>query len=417
MLRVWQEDAFAAAVLSSELDQSRLSAADRGLATEITYGVLRTEAYLRARLGRFTKVERAKPAVLVHLLIGAYQLDFLDRIPPHAAVSEAVQEARAEGKHAAGFVNAVLRKVASDPSGRLAREEAIWTSAPAWLRKRLLRDFGEAEARALVVPSDAAALTLRLRPGRALPADLAVSPTWLPGAFRFDAGGDPRRHPAFERGDFVVQELGSQAVAACAGARPNLSVLDACAGRGQKTACLLDAGASVVATDLHEHKLRALETELMRLGLSVETRVHDWTTPPPPELAGRFDVVLLDAPCTGTGTLRRRPEILRRLEPGSAARLSELQRTLVQNAAQALRPGGILVFATCSVLSEEGEDAVRSIPELSAVELNAVALPWVPPQASAGSSTVRLLPSRTGSDGYFVAALARGSICSACPST
>lgn len=403
LLRVSQDQAYAAAALSQALGESDLPASERGLSTELCYGVLRAEPYLRRRLERHTDLRRTDAELGLILCLGAYQLEFLDRVPSHAAVSECVELARSVGTWATGFVNAVLRKVATDAEGRLPREQAIWSSVPAWLRKRLERDVGEAEARGLLVPAEAPRPDLRLRPGRPRPG-LELEDTLLVSSHRFVGGGDPRRHPGFAAGDFVLQELGSQLVAALTAAKPGERVLDACAGRGQKTACLLDAGADVLATDLHEHKLRALSGELDRLGLAAQARVIDFTQPPPDDLVGAFDVVLLDAPCTGTGTLRRRPEILRRLAPESPAQLAELQLRLLRQTALCLKPGGRLIYSICSVLRQEAEDVLALVAD----RLEPVALPTLGvPGLAAGATSVRLLPSTTQSDGYFVAQVAR----------
>jgi len=404
LVRVSRDQAYAAAALAQALTDAKLPLAERALATEICYGVLRTEPHLRRRLERHTDLRRTDLEVLTILLVGAYQLEFLDRVPAHAAVSESVNLARNVGSWASGFVNAVLRKVAADVEGRLPREQAIWSSVPAWLRKRLERDVGEEAARALLVPEQAPRPDLRHRPGRPLSEGLELEPTLLAGAHRFVGGGDPRQHIGFSRGDFVVQELGSQTVAQLAAAGPGDRVLDACAGRGQKTACLLDAGADVVATDLHEHKLRALTEEMTRLGLTAQAAVVDWTKPAPDAFVGAFDVVLLDAPCTGTGTLRRRPEIMRRLGPDSARELAALQAELLRQTSRCLRPGGRLIYSICSVLREEAEEVVAAVGDvLVASPLPRLGWPELPP----GATSLRLLPTTTQSDGYFVAQLVR----------
>lgn len=401
LLRVTRDRAYAAAALSQLLEDSDLPAVDRGLATELCYGVLRTEGYSKRRLERHADLGRTDPEVLLVLQLGVYQLDFLDRIPAHAAVGETVELAAPIGKWATGFVNAVLRKVASDTEGRLSRDEAAWTSVPAWLRKRLERDVGTAEARALLVPQASPRPDLRQRPGRPLP-DVALEPTVLEGAYRFAGGGDPARLPGHAQGDFQVQEVGSQLVARLVQARPGERILDACAGRGQKTACLLDAGAEVVATDLHEHKLRALGVELERYGLSARTLRWDILTEPPSEFLAAFDAVLLDAPCTGTGTLRRRPEIARRLTPESPRELAALQTALLRQLVRCVRPGGRLVYSTCSVLREEAEEVLAAVADhWQPASLPALDLPGL----AAGAASVRFLPTTTQSDGYFVAEL------------
>lgn len=407
LLRVFSDQAYAAAVLAQSLGESSLPAVERGLCTELVYGVLRTERYLTRRLERHADLGRAELELRVILLVGTYQLDLLDRVPAHAAVSESVELAHRLGKWAAGFVNAVLRKVAADAEGRLPQGEAIWTSVPAWLKKRLERDVGPDAARALFAVDRAPRPDFRLRPGRPLPEGVELGPTVLPSARRFLSGGDPTAHPGYARGDFQVQELGSQIVASLVAARPGERVLDACAGRGQKTACLLDAGADVFSTDVHAHKLAALEVEMGRYGLPARTRLVDFTLQPPEDLLGAFDVVLLDAPCTGTGTLRRRPEILRRLGPDSPAELATLQVALLRKAALCLAPGGRLIYSVCSVLCAEAEAVLEAVNET----LRPLALPAGVelPGLAAGGAAVRLLPTTTASDGYFVAQLERRS--------
>ena len=232
----------------------------------------------------------------------------------------------------------------------------------------------------------------------------------IPGAYRFMAGGDPRRLAGFQEGAFLVQELGAQLVAHALGALPGERVLDVCAGRGQKTMLLAEQVGSaghVMATDLHQHKVQALAEEAERLKVAVETRAWDWTNPPPESFHGAFDRVVVDAPCSGVGTLRRRPEIARRLVAEDPARLGELQRILLLNASQAVRSGGVLLFATCSVFNEEAEQVVEAVQRMSirplhlegmATPVDARLFPEGPTAAS-----FRLLPSSHGTDGYFVA--------------
>lgn len=409
------------------MDQTQLAAVERGLCTELVYGVLRVTPFLHRTLERWGKLKASDHVLRAHLLVGVYQLLFLDRVPAHAAVDEAVAAISSErGPRVGGFANAVLRNVARDPP-RASLQEAVLASTPSWLRKRLIRDVGEEAALGLLLPRETPRPVLRWF-------DETASPDWrrescrplvaIPGAEEFVGGGDPRRYPEFAQGAFSVQEAGSQCVALATGASSGQRVLDLCAGRGQKSLLLARAlGAAVTATDLHAHKLRALQDEARRIGVEVTTEEHDWTTPAPSRWHRAFDRVLVDAPCTGVGTLRRRPEITRRLNPEDASRLGALQFALIRSALPCLAPGGVLTFATCSVLHEETEQVcerlqaelglVPSSPKTSIDDFLCTTGPGASPEEEAAESSdsaqsgapaaLRLLPSVHGTDGYFIA--------------
>jgi 16S rRNA (cytosine967-C5)-methyltransferase len=417
LLRVWEDDAFAAPVLSRALDQSKLEGRDRGLCTELVYGVLRVQPYLERRLSEFGKLKQNDPFVLAHLLIAGYQIEFLSRVPARAAVNEAVSMVtEVRDKRVGGFVNAVLRRLSESAEQRpKLLPEAVFESTPSWLKKRLVRDLGDEGARALLSPDGSPKVTLRLRRGVDEPAFFAENTERLdtPGAYRYTGGGDPRRFPEFSEGHFSVQELGAQMVAHSLGARPGDRVLDACAGRGQKTFLLLDVVGSegeVLATDLHQHKVDVLVAEAARQQRSVVAQKWDWTNPPPSEMVQRFDRVLVDAPCTGVGTIHRRPEIGRRLKPEDPERLSELQGQILLNASMAVKPGGVVVFATCSVFREEGEAVLSK--SISSGEFSET-VPETPiDNAIFGgggkpTSHFRLLPHMHGTDGYWIARMRR----------
>ncbi len=413
--RVWEDQAFAAAVLSTELDRAgRLDVRDKGLATELVYGVLRTEKSLFERLSRYGALKASDTALLAHLFVAVYQLSFLDRVPPHAAVSEAVELVRAlRGPRVAGFANALLRKLADE--GKKELSKAVVASAPRWLFDKMARDVGHEEAALLFGAGGSSASTaLRLREGRPLrdwmtdPERAVQSPT-TPHALRYSGGGEPRRLEGYAEGDFVVQEEGAQLLAWAVGVKPGERVLDACAGRGQKASLLAEQvgerGALVVA-DVHAAKLSHLADEFRRLGLPEPARhVVDWAAPDAgAELWGSFDRVLVDAPCTGDGTLRRRPEIAHRLKKDDPSRLAELQVRVLRGAALCARSGGAVVYATCSVLREECEAVIERVSDL--LEPAPFDAPAVEPFAG-GATAVRLLPGQHGTDGYFVARLRR----------
>jgi 16S rRNA (cytosine967-C5)-methyltransferase len=423
--RVWQDDAFASAALDAELQRARLDPRDAGLATELCYGVLRTEAALLAKLAAVSEKFRA-PSGLVraHLLIGAFSICFLDRIPPFAAVSEAVEAARrVADPRVGGFVNAVLRRLATDveKKGRPSIEDAVVATCPAWLKEAIGRAIGDDAVRAYLTEGAfppplglcvgpvkgreqellqwierlrAAAPHAQIEAGRASPRAILVR-----------GAGDLRRLPGYGA-EMIAQEEGAQVIALSLGAREGERVLDACAGHGNKT-WLLDGevgpSGAVHAADLHAHKLKQIAGAG---GSARRTHVVDWT-------AGAGDVprdvgrVLVDAPCSGTGTLRRRPEILRKRTPEDVARLAALQVAIARHAAACVHPGGRLVYAVCSVLREEAEEVVSALVARGAADgAGLVPAPFDAPAVRALFGEVtsfRLLPHVHGTDGYFAA--------------
>lgn len=409
--RVLEEDAFAAAVLSAELDRHpQMTPRDRGLATELVYGTLRTARFLEGRLGQLAPrgTGGLTNDVRAHLLVAAYQVVCLERVPAHAAVNaavEAIKELHRQGL--AAFANAVLRKLAAarEKNGPMDPLEATLAGAPRWLVRALDRALGEGEGAAFLRAGPVPPPTcLRVRRGEpaevatrlaaALPAATVVVGSAAPCAIRVWGGGDPRWWPGVDSGDLAVQDEGSQAVVAELGALPGERVLDACAGRGNKALALADAVGPkglVDAADLHGAKLDRLAIEARRLGITLGARYEvDWTVGRGDVPEAAYDRVLVDAPCSGVGTLRRRPEILLKRTAADIAELAGIQRAILHNAATCLRPGGTLVYAVCSVLAEELEGVLGE-----------------PPPGFTVLSTRRLLPTRDGTDGYGLAVLTR----------
>lgn len=427
LLRVYQDQAYAAAVLDAAFArQVGLDPRDRGLATELTYGVLRTAPFLEGRLAPFAKrgIDKLDPTVRVHLLVAAYQLLFLDRVPAFAAVSEAVDLIRhARGPKLGAFANAILRRVAEQAkTDRVPLERAMREAAAPWLFDALSRALGEEEAEAFLLAGPIPPpIGLRLRAGEdreawmrrwreAVPSASFEAGKVSPRTVLLRGGGDPRKLEGFERGVFVVQEEGSVAVATSLGARPGETVLDACAGRGNKTSLLAEAvgpSGAVDAADLHEAKLERLKKELARLGLGVRaTHPTDWTVGPG-EVPEGYDRVLVDAPCSGIGTLRRRPDLATRRQTIDLGEIVDRQCRILTNAASRVRKGGILVYAVCSVLREEAEDVIEKVlamrPDLSPTPIPDPGLREV----AKGAASLRLLPHLHGTDGYFLASFVR----------
>jgi 16S rRNA (cytosine967-C5)-methyltransferase len=353
-------------------------------------------------------------------VLAAYQLFFLDRVPSFAAVSEAVGAVRAaRSPGLAAFVNAVLRRLAEEAATkRPDAAEALRLSVPAWLQRALAASLGgDEEAKAFLAAGTPPSVVRVERAGEralwrdrlaaAVP-DAAVEETSAsPLGLRLRGAGRITALPGYEEGAWTVQEEGSQLVALALGVRPGEVVLDACAGRGHKTGLLARAGGAVDAADLHPAKLDRLREELTRLGLAARsTFAVDWSRGSG-EARPPYDAILLDAPCSGTGTLLRRPDLLLRRRPESVGELATLQLALLRRVAGLLRPGGRLVYAVCSVLREEGE-AVVDAALAAEPALAASPFPPSPLRAMAGDApTFRLLPHRHGTDGYFLASLVR----------
>ncbi len=381
LFRVASRGAYASRALDAELARARLDPRDSALATEIVYGALRVlpelDAELAARLRR--GLDQQEGMLLAALRAGCYQLRYLSRVPAHAAVDETVTALRAaRGPALANVANAVLRRLAEAGGPRTDPEARALAVAP-WLRAALLRSLGEARAQALLAGDlQPPPLCLRIAGGPEARDALANAlraarpeAQWEPGlvsprALLGRRSGDPRALPGHAEGRFSVQEEGSQAVALALGAQPGETVLDLCAGHGGKTALLAEAvGADgeIVAVDIDERKLERIPGELARLGLTdrrVDRRAIDLSVGRG-GLTARFDRVLVDAPCSGLGTLRRRPELLLRRTEADLPRLAALQLAILRNAAQLVRPGGVLLYAVCSPLAEEGASVAAAL--------------------------------------------------------
>jgi 16S rRNA (cytosine967-C5)-methyltransferase len=410
--RVEKDGAFAAAALDAEFSRAAsLDVRERGLATEIVYGVLRTRGALLSRIGRHASRGLPDAVARAHLLVAAYQIFLLDRVPAHAAVDAAVTALRAlRGAKVAGFANAVLRKLSAEAAS-LDRSAAILESAQPWLFAALTEAVGADEAAALLGAHSAEPHTaVRVVGTRTAPPWLDELPRGRvsPRSRLLARDGDPRRRDGYDTGAFVLQEEGAQGVALALGARPGDSVLDACAGRGQKTSLLreqIGESASLWATDLYLDKLAALKSEFSRLRLATpDVAAVDWSVGEGP-VPGGFDRVLVDAPCTGTGTLRHRPEIALRLQPDDPARLGALAESILRRAAVRGKPGARVVFAVCSVLNAECEAvAARVTDVLEPAPFDAPELTGVIP---ADATSFRLTPLQHGTDGFFVASFIR----------
>jgi len=454
---VESDDAYANLSLPAAIRRHRLDKRDAGFATELSYGTLRGRGRLDAVLSRCIDrpLGRVDPPVLDALRLGAYQLLQM-RVPAHAAVDATVALARdLIGAGSAGFVNAVLRRVGErtpqewdevlaaetpDETERLA----LTSSHPAWivraLRQALTVHGRDAAELGELLEADNAAPAVNLvslpglgEPDALLEAGATPSGT-VPGAFLADAGGDPGRLPGVEAGRVRVQDAGSQLVARAladvelpSGDR-DVAWLDLCAGPGGKAALLAalaaQRGAHLEANEVAPHRaklvregLRAVDPEAWHVEVGDGRRYGG-------EAPGFFDRIMLDAPCSGLGALRRRPEARWRKQPSDIPALSKLQAELLDSALDALRPGGVLAYVTCSPHAAETiaivEQVLHRRKDARLLDTGA-AVDGVSVSGGVGAtraadamvasetgSTVQLFPHANGTDAMFMALLTRG---------
>jgi 16S rRNA (cytosine967-C5)-methyltransferase len=421
--RVFEEDAFADRALHGEARD--LDPRDRALAMRLAYGTVQRRATLDHVIERLAgrPVGKLEPAVLAALRLGAFQLVFLDRIPAHAAVAESVELAKRESRGGAGLVNAVLRRAAREAVAIVAalpeatsREAALKHSHPAWIAELWFDALGPDIARALMQannePAEAAVRANTLRtsaadleqalPVAAYPADS------LPEGLVLEAPFDAFSSPLWEQGLFMPQSRAAMAVARALDPQPGERVLDLCAAPGGKTthlAALMRNEGRIVAVERHRGRAEALERTARRMGATcVEVRAEDAAAPQDEQ----YDRVLVDPPCSDLGTLASRPDVRWRKDADTPARLAATQAAILDAAAGQLRPGGVLVYSTCTISPAENERTIAAFlerrndfaPDRMPSDLPVWDHPTVP-------VFLQTFPHRDGTDGFFIARLRR----------
>lgn len=428
LLAVDTRGAFAALALDAALRRRRLSARARGYVTEVVYGVLRRRGTIDWLIGLCTDrpLESLHPTIRNVLRLAAYEIVYMHSVPGPVACNEAVNLARRRGQaRAAGFVNAVCRAVLrrheagdwpwpvreSDPVEALA----VQTSHPRWLAARWIDRFGVEEAwRLCEANNETPPLHLRTNTLKTTREELfrllssdGAEVSFGPGApeaLHVRGLGRITDNAAFQKGLFTVQDEGAQLVSHALSPKPGQRVIDLCAAPGGKTthlAQLMSNEGHIVAVDIHPRKLRLVKENAARLGVDIiETVAGDAR-----EMPGRLepaDGVLLDAPCSGLGVLRRRPDLRWQQREASLAPLARQQRELLEAAAQLTRPGGVLVYSTCTTEPEETTAVVERFladhPEF------VQEAPPLPVELRNGGF---LFPHQHGTDGFFIARLRR----------
>lgn len=413
--------------LKHALRRSGLDARDRALCTQLVYGVTQYRLLLDAHLNRCLKngVRKTEPMLLDILRLGAYQILCMDKIPVSAAVNEAVEMAKTHKLvYAAGMVNGVLRSVARRKDETLlfrddAEHLSVETSHPRWLVERMTALLGAEEAeRFLRANNEPAPLcvqvnTLQCDANTLLAAwehegVQATAHPWLPGCFAISGTGDLEALESFQRGLFTVQDAAARLAALAAAPKPGERVIDVCAAPGGKSfamAMAMENRGSILSCDMEAHKLRLLELGAQRLGVEIMTvrladgRVNDAS------LNESADVVLCDVPCSGLGIIRKKPDI-RWKSAQDAAALPALQRAILKNASRYVRPGGTLVYSTCTVLPEENEGVTHAFL-LEHPEFTREAVLLDIDSDFKKISELTLWPQRHGADGFYICRMRR----------
>lgn len=419
-----QGGAWADGALKSAIGKDRLNGPDAKLATHIVYGVMQNRILLDRYLGQYCsqRPEQLEPILLDILRIGAYQILFLDRIPDSAAVNESVELSKAHGKaRAAGLVNAVLRKISREKDKPLELPESqeerlsVCYSHPQWLVERLIALLGAEEAEDFLkennrpAPLTVQANTLKTSAEELMDALKAEGVEvehhpWLSDCLILSGTGNLASLAAFADGGFWVQDAGAKL--AVLAAQPHGTVIDVCAAPGGKSfaaAALMEGKGRIFSCDIHAHKLKLMEAGAKRLGIeNMEPMLQDGRVFREDWLEAA-DVVMVDAPCSGLGIIRKKPDI-RYKNPADLSGLPQIQRAILENAARYVKVGGTLVYSTCTILPEENEGVtdvfLSAHPQFSKE-------PFSLPLGRAETGELTLWPQRHGTDGFYICRMRR----------
>ncbi len=435
LARVEQSGAFTTLALSAEMQRSRLTEKDRRLATEICYGVLRHRSRLDRALAHFAHkgLKKLPPPVLLALRVAAYQMIFLDRVPAHAVVDDAVTEVRRiGGPKLGGFANGLLRKLSREgepplPEGDDRKSISIRHSMPEWILALLAENLGESElAAAAAGMQSVAPMCVRVNRKRISRAELAIRLTesegattteepHYPWALLVQSLGSPEHSQSFAEGLWTVQDPAAQLVGAMAEVKNGQRVLDACAGVGGKATHLAECvdDLEMDAIDLSPRKIELLGEASKRLGLSkIRTLVLD-ATRQDKRIRSDYDLVVLDAPCSGLGVLRRHPEQKWAEGRQDSTRLVELQGRLLDSVSARVKVGGHLLYSVCTFTLAEGPKQISAFlgrhPEFEVAPpaQGAQTPPWQ--QLLNDRGELQSWPHQSGMDAFYAVRLRRVS--------
>lgn len=417
-----RQGAWSDGILKQYIARDGLDRRDAAFCSSLCYGVLQNRMLLDFYISGFLngKLRDLQPVVLDILRLGMYQIAFLDKVPSSAAVNEAVEQCkRYANKRAAGLVNGVLRAAARADVLPQLDDLAIKYSHPQALVDLLRESVGDAMLVPLLASDNAPApTTLQVNPlipgsehavQELLDAGAALTPhPWLDGCWLAKGTGNLEQLEAFQDGRIFVQDAAARLAAMASGVAPGMRVIDVCAAPGGKSfaaAMQMQNEGSVLSCDIHPHKMELIEKGAQRLGITiVQPRVQS-AAERRAEFVDAFDVVIADVPCSGLGVIRKKPDI-RYKDLAQTERLPALQSAILDNVSAYVKPGGALLYSTCTVLRRENEDVARGfLARHSEFQLEAFKVPAGAQLENDGMLT--LLPCVHGTDGFFICKLRR----------
>lgn len=425
LIAMRRQNAWADGALKEYTARDRLDRRDAAFAARLLYGVVQNRMLLDFYLAQRVAcgLGKLQPVVLDILRLGAYQILFLDKVPVSAAVNEAVGQTKTyANKRAAGLVNGTLRALAREKDALVKPTDlATKYSHPQPLIDCLRGSLSDEDLEAFLrADNEIAKTALQYNPLKTTPAAVEAALVqdgiaferhpWLSGCWLVSGTGNLERQPLFQDGCVYVQDPAAKLTALAAGAQPGMRVLDVCAAPGGKSfaaAMQMQNEGSVLSCDLHAHKIALIEKNAARLGISILRAEQRDASQFEPAFAGAFDLVIADVPCSGLGVIRKKPDI--RYKPlTELARLPSVQAAILRNVSRYVRPGGVLLYSTCTVRKEENEDVIAPfLQENASFSPEPFAVPDGLDLPNEGYAT--LLPHKHAADGFFICKLRRST--------
>lgn len=429
LCRIETEGTYSNLGLQDALAYVQYSAADRRLLTRLVYGVLENRLYIDAVIRKYSKTapEKMKPWVLNALRIALYQLKWMERIPASAAINESVKLVKLRYGALSGFANGVLRTALrqgvdlADIDCGTTQGLSLLYSHPLWMVERWVGRFGFEKTEAILKANNTPnVLTLRVNSLKVTPREL-IRDLEVQGVFAHESPlleeallitelGDQELPDlqAFKEGLFNVQDISSMLVSRAIAPKAGERILDLCAAPGGKTTHLAEVMGNqgeIIAQDIYPHKVKLIEESALRLGITSVQAVQGDVLDTKSQWLNGFDHVLLDAPCSGTGIIRKKPEIRFNRKPEDILALSRLQGELLEQAKGYVKNHGQLIYSTCTMEYEENEGVLQEFlsrnPEFSLVDVN----DKIPESLRNATPTIRIYPSADGLDGFFIAVM------------